>query len=119
MVAVPMRYHADQRARKTFMNQANVTEFLNALSPVAKPVVLAIRKVIVRTAHDAEESVLWGGLSYHRPQVGGRVKGAVCKIGVKEDSGEGSNPFRSRSPRPRRRSWQAVVADASPRMACP
>jgi hypothetical protein len=27
--------------------------------------------------------LLWGGLSYHRPQVGGRVKGAFCQIGVK------------------------------------
>ena len=30
-----------------------------------------------------QESLLWGGLSYHRPQVGGRVKGAVCQIGFK------------------------------------
>ena len=29
--------------------------------------------------------LLWGGLSYHRPQVGGRVKGAVCQIVAKRD----------------------------------
>jgi hypothetical protein len=67
------------------MNQAEVTEFLNALSPVTRKLVSALRIVIRRTALDAEESVLWGGLSYHRPQVGGRVKGAVCQIVVKGD----------------------------------
>jgi hypothetical protein len=39
--------------------------------------------VVRRTAPHAEESLLWGSLSYHRPQVGGRVKGAVCQIVVK------------------------------------
>jgi len=65
------------------MNQVDITEFLNSLSPVMKKRVSALRNVIQRTAPDAEESVLWGGLSYHRPQVGGRVKGAVCQIAVK------------------------------------
>lgn len=67
------------------MNQAEVTDFLNALSPVTKKLVSALRNVIRRTVLHAEESVLWGGLSYHRPQVGGRVKGAVCQIVVKGD----------------------------------
>jgi hypothetical protein len=44
--------------------------------------VVALREVVRRTAPDAEESLLWGGLSYHRPWVGGRVKGAVCQINV-------------------------------------
>jgi hypothetical protein len=44
---------------------------------------LALRDVVRRAVPEAEESLLWGGLSYHRPQVGGRVKGAVCQIGVK------------------------------------
>jgi hypothetical protein len=65
------------------MNQAGVTEFPNTVSPVTKMLVSALRNVIRRTDLDAEESVLWGGLSYHRPQVGGRVKGAVCQIVVK------------------------------------
>lgn len=68
------------------MNQADVTDFLKTLSPVTKKLVSTLRNVIRRTALDAEESVLWGGLSYHRPQVGGRVKGAVCQIVVKGDS---------------------------------
>jgi hypothetical protein len=41
--------------------------------------------VVRRTVPHAEESLLWGSLSYHRPQVGGRVKGAVCQIVVKGD----------------------------------
>jgi hypothetical protein len=61
----------------------NLKEFLDALSPVTRQLVLALRDVVRRTAPQAEESVLWGGLSYHRPQVGGRVKGAVCQIGAK------------------------------------
>jgi hypothetical protein len=41
---------------------------------------LALRNVVCRTVPDAEESLLWGSLSYHRPQVGDRVKRAVCQI---------------------------------------
>jgi hypothetical protein len=57
---------------------------LDALSPGNREVVLALRNVVHRTVPQAEESVLWGSLSYHRPQVGGRVKGAVCQIVVKQ-----------------------------------
>jgi hypothetical protein len=57
--------------------------FLDALTPESRELVLALRDVVRRTAPQAEESLLWGGLSYHRPQVGGRVNGAVCQIGVK------------------------------------
>jgi hypothetical protein len=63
--------------------QADVKAFLNALSPETKRLVLALRGVVRRAAPGAEESVLWGGLSYHRPEVGGRVKGAVCQVVVK------------------------------------
>jgi hypothetical protein len=44
---------------------------------------MALRKVIRQAAPEAAESVVWGALSYHRPAVGGRVKGAVCLIVVK------------------------------------
>ena len=65
------------------MTQADLKEFLDALAPETRRLVSALRDVVRRTALDAEESLLWGGLSYHRPQVGGRVKGAVCQIVVK------------------------------------
>lgn len=67
------------------MNQAELKAFLNALPPEIKELVLALRSVVRRTVPHAEESLLWGGLSYHRPQVGGRVKGAICQIVVKGD----------------------------------
>jgi len=57
--------------------------FLYGLSPETRQLVLALRKVVCATAPQAEESLVWGALSYHRPQIGGRVKGAVCQIVVK------------------------------------
>ena len=66
------------------MRQADLKAFLDALPPDTRQLVLALRDVIRRTAPHAEESLLWGSLSYHRPQVGGRVKGAVCQIVAKD-----------------------------------
>lgn len=63
------------------MNEAKVQSLLNALPLKARKLIVALRKVIHRNVPQAEESILWGGLSYHRPQIGGRVKGAVCQIG--------------------------------------
>ncbi len=62
---------------------SGVRAFLDGLASESRQLVLALRGVVRRTVPDAEESLLWGGLSYHRPQVGGRVKGAVCLIVVK------------------------------------
>ena len=67
------------------MTQVDLRAFLDVLHPETRKVVRALRDVIRHTAPHAEESLLWGGLSYHRPQVGGRVKGAVCQIVVKDD----------------------------------
>ena len=67
------------------MSQAELKAFFDTLAPETKPLVLALRDVVRRTVPHAEESLLWGGLSYHRPQVGGRVKGAVCQIVAKGD----------------------------------
>jgi hypothetical protein len=57
---------------------------LDGLSPTQKLIVTTLRQVIQAAVPDADETILWGGLSYHRPHVGGRVKGAVCMIGVKK-----------------------------------
>jgi hypothetical protein len=62
---------------------ADVTAFLNSLSPEVRDKVSALRRVVRRTIPQAEESIIWGSLSYHRPDVGGRVKGAVCLIVAK------------------------------------
>jgi len=60
-----------------------VNTFLNSLPPEIRGLLCDLRAAVRRTIHHAEESLLWGGLSYHRPKVGGRVKGAVCLIGAK------------------------------------
>jgi hypothetical protein len=57
--------------------------FLDGLPPESRQLVSALRNVVRRCVPSAEESVVWGCLSYHRPEVGGRVKGAVCQIVVK------------------------------------
>jgi hypothetical protein len=65
------------------MRQTDLKGFLDTLPPSTRQTVLALRGVIRCTVPHAEESLLWGGLIYHRPEVGGRVKGAVCQIVVK------------------------------------
>jgi hypothetical protein len=61
----------------------DVRAHLDSLSAEPRDIVLALRGVVRRTAPDAEETVLWGGLSYHTPWIGGRVKGALCQITAK------------------------------------
>jgi hypothetical protein len=65
------------------VSEADLKEFLDGLPRQSRRLVLALRNVIRCLVPQAEESLLWDGLSYHRPEVGGRVKGAVCLVGVK------------------------------------
>jgi len=58
----------------------DVRAFLVGLSAEHREIVLALRDVVRRMVPDAEETVLWGSLSYHTPWIGGRVKGALCQI---------------------------------------
>lgn len=62
---------------------ADLSVFLERHAPETRRVVVALREVVRRAAPKAEESLLWGGVSYHRPWMGGRVRGAVCQIGVR------------------------------------
>jgi hypothetical protein len=62
------------------LRQHDVQGFLDSLPPESRDVVTDLRAVVRRTVPDAEESLLWGGLSYHAPWIGGRVKGSVCQI---------------------------------------
>lgn len=62
------------------MSPHGVQEFLARLPADLRPIVRALRVVVKATVPQAQESVLWGSLSYHRPAAGGRVKGAVCLI---------------------------------------
>jgi hypothetical protein len=61
----------------------DVQAFLRGLPPEARGLVAALRASVRRTIPQAEESVAWGSLSYHRPELGGRIKGAICLIVVK------------------------------------
>lgn len=65
------------------MRNAELKVFLDGLLVEVRELVVALRNVIRRTIPEAEESILWDGLSYHRPEIGGRVKGAVCQINAK------------------------------------
>jgi len=64
--------------------EADLAAFFNGLSTDARQLVRALRDVVLRTVPEAEESLLWGALSFHRPEIGGRVKGAVCQIVAKK-----------------------------------
>ena len=59
--------------------------FLDGLAPPHRKIVAALRRAVAAAAPTAKETALWGGLSYHRPWVGGRVKGAVCQITAKRN----------------------------------
>lgn len=64
-------------------DRSEVRRFLADVPSKQRGVVDALREVVRRVVPDAEETVLWSGLSYHSPWVGGRVKGAICQISVK------------------------------------
>ncbi|MCX6099913.1 MAG: hypothetical protein NTV92_00490, partial [Candidatus Bipolaricaulota bacterium] len=65
------------------MNADEIRAFLESLESEPREIVLALRGVVRRAVPDAEETILWGGLSYHTPWIGGRVKGAICQISAK------------------------------------
>ncbi len=57
--------------------------FVDGVPSESRAIVEALRDVVRRAVPDAEETVLWDGLSYHTPWIGGRVKGAICQIVVR------------------------------------
>jgi hypothetical protein len=67
------------------MRHEDLTAFFDSLPAEVRGLVQALRNVVRRIVPEAEETLLWGGLSYHRPKIGGRVKGAVCQIVAKGD----------------------------------
>jgi hypothetical protein len=58
----------------------DVEALVAGLSVQQRQVVATLRRLIRQAAPEAEETVLWGSLSYHRSGFGGRIKGAVCLI---------------------------------------
>lgn len=61
-----------------------VEAFVGDLDGETRRTVDALRAAVRGVVPDAEETVLWGGLSYHSPWIGGRVKGAICQITTKQ-----------------------------------
>jgi hypothetical protein len=41
---------------------------------------MGLRDLLISVAPQAEERILWRGLSYHDPSRGGPVKGSLCQI---------------------------------------
>jgi hypothetical protein len=64
---------------------AAVRQFLAGVPPNVREIVKALRALVLAAAGPTTESLLWRSLSYHRPELGGRVKGAVCLITPKSD----------------------------------
>jgi hypothetical protein len=63
--------------------ERSVKAFLDGLDPHVLPLVQALRRMVRDVTPEAVETVIWDALSYHRPWLGGRVKGAVCQIVVR------------------------------------
>jgi hypothetical protein len=51
----------------------------------ARRLVTDLRDLVRHAAPMARESVLWGSLSYHVAELGGRIKGSICFITPKRD----------------------------------
>jgi hypothetical protein len=65
------------------MREDELDALLSGLPSECRNIVLALREVVAQIIPEAEERVLWGGLCYHRPWIGGPVKGAVCQVVAK------------------------------------
>jgi hypothetical protein len=61
-----------------------LSAFLAAVPPAKRRLVRSLRRLVLRTAPRVDETLLWGAISYHRPGIGGRVKGAVCMIEIED-----------------------------------
>jgi hypothetical protein len=67
-------------ARSGFLPISQLERLLQYVPPEVREIVLEIRNLVSAACPYATESVLWGGLSYHDPSKGGRVKGAICGL---------------------------------------
>lgn len=74
-----------KRSAKLKLPSKTGTAFVRGLGVEQRRIVAALRKLVSTAAPEAVETVLWRSLSYHRPQLGGRVAGAVCLITPRPD----------------------------------
>ncbi|MCP4247948.1 MAG: DUF1801 domain-containing protein [bacterium] len=62
-----------------------LAQLLQGFSDEVCDLVMELRDLVLSTAPEATERILWKGLSYHKAHEGGPVKGAICQIGLQED----------------------------------
>ena len=50
-----------------------------------RDLVFELRNLIAAVSPDVTETVLWDGLAYFNPKMGGPIKGAICQITILRD----------------------------------
>jgi hypothetical protein len=68
-----------------FKRSVEIERFMRFVRPELQDIALELRSLVMALAPQAEERILWGGLSYHDPNKGGPVKGAICQIELRDD----------------------------------
>lgn len=68
-----------------FLSTAEVECFLSRHPAPLREIALELRNLVAFVAPQANERILWGGLSYHDAQKGGPVKGGICQIELHTD----------------------------------
>jgi hypothetical protein len=65
---------------------ANPKRLLARAPASHRAIITVLRTLIHEIVPESAETVLWDSLSYHRPKLGGRIKGAACLITPKPDA---------------------------------
>jgi hypothetical protein len=74
--------------RTGFLPTAQVERMLAFAAPEAREIALEVRNIVAGVAPEAVESALWGGISYHDARKGGRVRGAICAVRIRNGAVE-------------------------------
>jgi len=72
-------------SQKNLLPLADVIAFLEDRPGPLAGIVMHLRALVLKGAPEAVESIHWRALSYHDPERGGHVKGAICQITVLDD----------------------------------
>jgi len=71
--------------RPTRLPLGDVVQFLEDTPTELAELALQLRDFVLATVPQATETIHWKSLSYHDASRGGRVKGAICQIAVRDD----------------------------------
>jgi hypothetical protein len=72
------------RSRES-LSLAEVEAFLARQPQALAEIALELRNLVAAECPSAAERILWRSLSYHDPEKGGPVKGAICQISLARD----------------------------------